>query len=117
MKLITRNNYRWGLIGVFTMLLILITVFITINKNRAWTKGPVLSRTDYRIFACGEELLLQEDTESLAKKRNSLFARSESGSIIVDGTPTRTDDVLEHPWPRCASHDDAIAAGELILKE
>lgn len=76
------------------MFLISITAFITINKNRAWTKGPVLSRTDYRIFACGEELLFQADIESLAKKRNGLFARSELGSIIADGTPTKTDDVL-----------------------
>lgn len=26
-----------------------------------------------------------------------------------------SEDVLENPWPRCASHEDALASGDLIL--
>ncbi len=64
------------------------------NKDKVWIKGPVLSRTDYRIFACGEELFLEPNQKLLNKKSNGLFARSESGIIIADGMPKYTDDVL-----------------------
>ncbi len=94
MKLTTKNNYKFWGICVFVIFIILSIIFWLIIKDRVWTEGPILSKTDYRIFACGGEFFLKANTKSLSKKRNGLYARSESGSIIADGTPKWTDDVL-----------------------
>jgi hypothetical protein len=83
------------LIVIFAILFVLLSVFwLSKNINQVKTKEPILSRTDYRIFACGEEIFLKNDTESIKAKRNGLFSRSESGSIIADGVPLNTDDML-----------------------
>lgn len=76
------------------MLITLLIVFLLINKERVWTDGPILSKNDYRIFACGEEIFLEPDQKLLNKKRNGLYERSESGSIIADGTPKYSNDIL-----------------------
>lgn len=64
------------------------------NKDQTLTERKILSRTDYRIFACGEEIFLKADTESLIAKRNGLFSRSEAGSIIADGVFSSSNDIL-----------------------
>jgi len=64
------------------------------NRNQTLTERQILSRTDYRIFACGEEVFLKVDPESLKVKRNGLFMRSEPGNIIADGVPSSVDDIL-----------------------
>lgn len=80
--------------GIFVIFLILIVVFLVINKNKTRTEGPVLSKVDYRIFACGEEIFLKADAQSPIGKRKGLFAHSKSGSIVADGVPSRIDDIL-----------------------
>lgn len=95
MKFITKNIRKLAIIGVLILLFILIPIFFVLkNKNQTSIEKNFLSRTDYRIFACGEEIFLKVDSESLKVKRNGLFARSELGSIIADGTPSNIDDVL-----------------------
>jgi hypothetical protein len=94
MKLITKNIRKLGIIGII-VLFILISVFLMLKyKNKIWPEKFFLSRTDYRIFACGEEISLKADTKSLITKRNGLFARSKPGSIIADGVPSSIDDIL-----------------------
>jgi hypothetical protein len=94
MKSITKNNYKWRFIVIFVVFLSLFVVFLAVREKLPWTKGPILSKTDYRIFACGKEIFFEPDQLLLNKKRNGLFARSESGSIIADGMPKSFDDVL-----------------------
>ncbi len=95
MKFTTKNIRKFGIIGILIILLILISVFWVLkNKNQALTERRILSKTDYRIFACGEEVFLKVGPESLKVKRNGLFMRSEPGSIIADGVPLSVDDIL-----------------------
>lgn len=54
----------------------------------------ILSRNEYRIFVCGEEIFLKADAKSLITKRNGLFSRSNDGSIIADGVFSNIDDIL-----------------------
>ncbi len=54
----------------------------------------LLSRVDYRIFACGEEIFLKVDEEALKTKRGGLFAHSKSGSVIADGFVINNEYVL-----------------------
>lgn len=216
MKFVKNNFYKFGILGLFAVLLICISAFFVLkNKEQDSGKKKLLSRVDYRIFACGEEIFLKVDKEDLKNKRNALFARSETGKVIADGLianddyvflssffetvgsvieytidhksnlylPTETgvrefhtgdrcdgkkaslhmihhrvetgtdpwtiysriiwkekdhvltnnygkvppgdcfififdsEDALERPWPRCASHEDALATGELILEK
>lgn len=94
MKFITKNIRKLGII-VSIILFILITVFFILkHKNQYSADRQILSRTDYRIFACGEEIFLKTNPELLKVKRNGLFAHSKSGSIIADGVPPSIDDIL-----------------------
>lgn len=94
MKLITKNIRKSGIIGII-VLFMLISVFLVFkNINQTLTKRQILSRNDYRIFACGEEIFLKADAKSLITKRNGLFSRSEEGSIIADGVFSSIDDIL-----------------------
>lgn len=95
MKFIKNNFYKFGILSLLVTLFISASVFFVL-KNKEWDKGmeKLLSRVDYRIFACGEEIFLKNDTESLKTKRNGLFARSESGRVIADGAPLNDDDML-----------------------
>lgn len=91
---IKKINKLW-LIVIFVIIFVLITAFWVLkNRNQDLTERKILSRTDYRIFACGKELFLKADSESLITKRNGLFVRSELGSIIADGVPISNDDIL-----------------------
>lgn len=95
MNLIIKNISKSGLIIIFMILIILVSVFlVSKNKNKILKEERILSKTDYRIFHCGEEIFLKADRESLITKRNGLFARSKKGSIIADGTPLNNDDIL-----------------------
>lgn len=95
MKLITKNIRKVGIIAILIISFILIFVFWVLkNKNQTLTERKILSRTDYRIFACGEEIFLKVDPESLKIRRNGLFMRSEAGSIIADGIVRNTKDIL-----------------------
>ncbi|HPT08104.1 MAG TPA: hypothetical protein PLE28_00170 [bacterium] len=95
MKLTTKNIHKLRIIVISIILFILIFVFWVLkNKNQTLTERKILSRTDYRIFACGEEIFLKADPELLKIKRNGLFAHSKSGSIIADGIPLNVDDIL-----------------------
>lgn len=95
MKYTTKNIRKLRTIGMFIILFLLIFVFLlSKNRNQTLAERQILSRTDYRIFACGEEIFLKVDPESLKVKRNGLFAHSESGSIIADGIPLNTNDIL-----------------------
>jgi len=95
MKLITKNIRKLGIMVILIILFILIFVFWMLeNKYQILTERKILSRTDYRIFACGEEIFLKADPESLKIKRNGLFAHSKPGSIIADGVFSNIDDIL-----------------------
>jgi hypothetical protein len=95
MKLATKNIRKLGITGILIILFILIFIFwVEKNKNQTLTERRILSRTDYRIFACGEEIFLKADMESLITKRNGLFAHSKPGSIIAAGMPLNIDDIL-----------------------
>ena len=100
MVFILNNTYRHKiLIGVMAIFLILIAIFLVQpeerlqNETRTWTKGRVLSRVDYRIFACGEELFIKAGMESPVGKKKGLFAKSESGSIFAEGVPLYIENV------------------------
>ena len=101
LKLFLNNTYRRTvIIGAMAMFLILLIVFLAQYKKTSsqshtgtWTKGQVLSQVDYRIFACGEEIFIKADRESLVGEERGLFARSKSGSIIAEGKPLNTEDV------------------------
>ncbi|HAM88362.1 MAG: hypothetical protein US83_C0005G0023 [Candidatus Falkowbacteria bacterium GW2011_GWC2_38_22] len=82
MKLTKSNAYKFLLIGFLTLVICMSVFFVIKNKKG---KEALLSRVDYRIFACGEEIFLKVDNEDLKTKMNGLFARSESGSVIADG--------------------------------
>lgn len=95
MKSITKNICKLVAIGTPIILFILISAFLVLkNRNQILTERKILSRNDYRIFACGEEIFLKIDSESLKVKRNGLFAHSKPGSIIADGVPSSVDDIL-----------------------
>lgn len=95
MKFITKNIRKLGIIGILIILFILIFVFLlSKNRNQTLTERQILSRTDYRIFACGEEIFLKADAESLIAKRNGIFSQSETGSIIADGVFLSSNDIL-----------------------
>jgi len=95
MKFVTKNICKLGIIGILIILFTLISAFLVLkNRNQTLTERKILSRNDYRIFACGEEIFLKVDPELLRVKRNGLFARSESGSVIADGVPLNTNDIL-----------------------
>lgn len=94
MKFITKNICKLGIV-VIVILFILITAFLILKyKNQSLTSRQILSRNDYRIFVCGEEIFLKTNPELLKVKRNGLFARSELGSIIAEGIVRDTKDVL-----------------------
>lgn len=77
------------------ILFILLFVFLVLkSRNQALMERKILSKNDYRIFACGEEIFLKADAKSLIAKRNGLFANSKSGSIVTDGVPSSIDDIL-----------------------
>ena len=95
MKFVTKNICKLGIIGILIILFILIFAFLVLkNRNQTLTERKILSRNDYRIFACGEEIFLKADTKSLITKRNGLFAHSKPGSIIADGVPSSIEDIL-----------------------
>lgn len=94
MKFAKKNLYKFGLLEIFAMLVICVSVFFALNNKNHEGKEELLSRIDYRIFACGEEIFLKVDEEDLKNKRNGLFARSESGSVIADGFITSGEHVF-----------------------
>ncbi|MCD4706061.1 hypothetical protein K8R61_03200 [bacterium] len=86
MKFSKNNFYKFWLLGFLAVLLICISAFFVLkSKNHNKEKVALLSRVDYRIFACGEEIFLKVDKEALKTKRDGLFAGSESGGVIADG--------------------------------
>lgn len=91
MKYIKNNSYKFLLIG-FLAVVICMSAFLVI-KNKT-NKEALLSRVDYRIFICGEEIFLKVDKEDLKTKMDGLFARSESGSVIADGFIASGEHVL-----------------------
>lgn len=52
-----------------------------------WTGGSVLSRVDYRFFACGEEYIVMPTADSEVGQGVGLYKRSTVGSMILEGTP------------------------------
>lgn len=95
MKFVIKKINKLYLIVIFVILFVLISPFLVLkNKNQVLAEKQILSRTDYRIFACGEEIFLKANNESLITKRNGLFAHSKPGSIIADGVPLNIDDIL-----------------------
>jgi len=82
MNFVKNKFYNFFLIGLLLVAICMSTFFVIKNKKG---KEALLSRVDYRIFVCGEEILLKVDKEDLKTKRNGLFVHSESGSIIADG--------------------------------
>lgn len=95
MKLTTKNIRKLRIIAIPIILFILIFIFWVLkNKNQTLTERKILSRTDYRIFACGEEIFLKADSESLKVKRNGVFAHSKPGRIIANGVFSSIDDIL-----------------------
>lgn len=95
MKFVTKNICKLGIIGMLIILFILTSAFlVSKNRNQTLMEKKILSRNDYRIFACGEEIFLKADVKSLIAKRNGLFSRSEAGSIIADGVFSSIDDIL-----------------------
>lgn len=95
MKLTKNNFYKFGILGFFVVLLICISVFLILKyKNQSSADRQILSRNDYRIFVCGEEVFLKTNPELLKVKRNGLFARSKAGNIIADGIAQDTNDIL-----------------------
>jgi hypothetical protein len=86
MKFVKNNPYKFVLIGFLVLVFICTSVFfIAKNKKPRKEQEALLSRVDYRIFACGEEILLKVDKEAIKFKKNGLFARSKSGEVIADG--------------------------------
>ncbi|KKT13824.1 MAG: hypothetical protein UV95_C0001G0362 [Candidatus Falkowbacteria bacterium GW2011_GWF2_43_32] len=95
MKLIKNHIYKFGILSLLAALVICISIFFVLkNRERSKKMEELLSRVDYRIFACGEEIFLKIDKEDLKTKRNGLFTRSESGKVIADGFVTSDDNVL-----------------------
>ena len=95
MKFVKNNFYIFGILLLLVVLLICISAFFVLkNKEKDLGEKELLSRVDYRIFACGEEIFLKVDPESLKVKRDGLFARSEPGKVIADGIIANNDHVL-----------------------
>jgi len=95
MKFAAKNVRKLKIISIFIILFVLISIFlVTKSNNQALAEKRILSKTDYRIFVCGEEIFLKTDAKSLITKRNGLFARSKPGSIIAAGVPSSIDDIL-----------------------
>ena len=94
MKFIKKNIYKSVIISTIIILFILVLVFfVSKNNNQFLIKKQIISKTDYRIFACGEEIFLKPDLKLLKTKRNSLFESSKPGSIIVSGAPSNIEDL------------------------
>ena len=91
MQFAKNNYYKLLLIGLIAVFICMSVFFVIKNKK---DKEALLSRVDYRIFACGEEIFLKVDKEDLKTKRNGLFARSESGSVIADGLVARDESIF-----------------------
>lgn len=53
-----------------------------------WKDGPVLSRVDYRFFACGQEYHMTPTADSDVGQSTGIFRRSTGKSMILDGTPS-----------------------------
>ena len=64
MKLVAKNKHIWFIV----FLVLIVILFLATKEKRPWTKGPILSKTDYRIFACGKEIFLEQDQQLLNKK-------------------------------------------------
>ena len=93
MKLVHKNIYfRLALVVVIAAILMLAFTFLMISVRR-YRNGQVLSRVDYRIFACGEEIFLKPESGSPVEKGEGLFARSEQGGIVAKGKPHSTQDI------------------------
>ena len=94
MKFIKKNIYKSVIISTIIILFILVLVFfVSKNNNQFLIKKQIISKTDYRIFACGEEIFLKPDSKLLKTKRNSLFESSKPGSIMVSGAPLDIKDL------------------------
>lgn len=100
------SRYGIILIGIFVMIILFGVYTYTstsIGENeeyssgdfstRTWTDGPVLSRVDYRFFACGEEYTIVPTADSEAGRSEGLYKRSSVGSMILEGTPRVGRDV------------------------
>lgn len=94
MKFTKNNHYKSWLLGFFAVLFTCTSVFLILNNKNQEGEKTLLSRVDYRIFACGEEIFLKVDKEALKTKRDSLFARSESGKVIADGFVANDERIL-----------------------
>ncbi len=95
MKFIKNNFYKFVILGLLGTLLICISVFFVLKNNgQDLGKKRLLSRVDYRIFACGKEVFLKVDENDIKSKRNALFARSETGKIIADGIVANNDHIF-----------------------
>lgn len=94
MKFIKKNIYKLVIVSSVIIFFILVFIFfVSKNKNQFLTEKQIISKTDYRIFACGEEIFLKPDSKLLKTKRNSLFESSKLGSIIVSGAPSNIEDL------------------------
>lgn len=94
MRFAIKNIRKLGIIGII-ILFILVSIFLMLKyKNQLPAEKRILSRNDYRIFVCGEEIFLKADVKSLITKRNGLFSRSKEGSIIADGVFLNNNDIF-----------------------
>lgn len=94
MKFIKKDIYKLVIVSSVIIFFILVFIFfVSKNKNQFLAEKQIISKTDYRIFACGEEIFLKPDLKSLRTKKNSLFELSNSGSIIVNGVPSGIKDI------------------------
>lgn len=101
MKKYILKHYISVILGVVIIMITLLAVEVcrlTFSKEAVkqpydnlstwtWTDGPILSRVDYRFFACGKEYSIIPTVESPVGKGEGLYKRSSVGSIILDGTP------------------------------
>ncbi|MFA6106634.1 MAG: hypothetical protein WC745_03090 [Patescibacteria group bacterium] len=93
MKLVYKNTYFRLALAIAIAAILMITFAFSIGSVRRWRNEQVLSRVDYRIFACGEEIFVKPDSESPVGKGEGLFGRSEQGSIVAKGKPRSVPDV------------------------
>ncbi len=89
-----KNIRKSGILGIIVLFMLISAFLVFKNINQTLIERQILSRNDYRIFACGEEIFLKADAKSLITKRNGLFAHSQPGSIIANGAPLNTNDIL-----------------------